>query len=178
RMPDAISVYHDLLEDTQLAAASQAMLDDQLARLGLVFGGRALCTVLRPRLTNRERHAWLEERVRLLMRVFAKTYAAAVASAEFRRQFMLADWEETLVHDDPGIRNPSPTSRLDTFIIDADGEMKLTEYNAETPAGAAYGDALADAFIDRPLLRPSPPPLRDHPHSVPPGRSPRPPRHL
>jgi hypothetical protein len=64
---------------------------------------------------------------------------------------MLADWEETLVHDDPGIRNPSPTSRLDTFIIDEDAdEMKLTEYNAETPAGAAYGDALSDAFIDLP----------------------------
>jgi hypothetical protein len=28
--------------------------------------------------------------------------------------------------------------------------MKLTEYNAETPAGAAYGDALNDAFIDLP----------------------------
>ena len=87
------------------------------------------------------------------MRVFAKTYDAAIASREFRRQFMLTDWEETLVADDPGIRNPSPTSRLDTFIIDEDREMKLTEYNAETPAGAAYGDALTDAFIDLPVMR-------------------------
>jgi len=152
-MLDAISEYHDLLNNEQLAADSQAMLTDQLGRHGLVFGGRALCTVLRPRLTTHERHAWLEQRVRLLMQVFAKTYAAAVASPEFRRQFMLADWEEVLVQDEPGIRNPSPTSRLDTFIIDADSEMKLTEYNAETPAGAAYGDALADAFIDLPIMR-------------------------
>ena len=152
-MLDAISAYHDLLGDDQLAADSQAMLTDQLRRHGLVFGGRALCTVLRPRLTNHGRHTWLEQRVRLLMRVFAKTYAAAVASREFRRQFMLADWEELLVQDDPGIRNPSPTSRLDTFILDAQGEMKLTEYNAETPAGAAYGDALTDAFIDLPVMR-------------------------
>ena len=76
-MLDAISAYHDLLGDDQLAADSQAMLTDQLRRHGLVFGGRALCTVLRPRLTNHERHTWLEQRVRLLMRVFAKTYAAA-----------------------------------------------------------------------------------------------------
>jgi len=152
-MRDAIAAYHDLLSDDQLASDSQAMLDDQLTRDGLVFGGRPLCTVLRPRLTNHDRHAWLQQRVRMLMRVFAKTYEAAVASAEFRRQFMLADWEETLVSVDPGIRNPSPTSRLDTFIIDDDGEMKLTEYNAETPAGAAYGDALADAFIDLPVMR-------------------------
>jgi hypothetical protein len=152
-MPDAISAYHDLLNDEQLAADSQAMLDDQLGRQGLVFGGRPLCTVLRPRLTTHERHAWLQSRVRLLMRVFDKAYTAAIADAGFRRQFMLTDWEEALVTDDPGMRNPSPTSRLDTFIIDADREMKLTEYNAETPAGAAYGDALADAFIDLPVMR-------------------------
>ena len=152
-MRDAIAAYHDLLSDDQLASDSQGMLDDLLGRQGLVFGGRPLCTVLRPRLTNHSRHAWLQQRVRLLMRVFSKTYAAAVASPDFRRQFMLADWEEVLVRDDPGIRNPSPTSRLDTFIIDDDGEMKLTEYNAETPAGAAYGDALSDAFIDLPVMR-------------------------
>jgi hypothetical protein len=152
-MRDAISTYHDILKDDQLAADSQGMLNDLLAQKGLVFGGRPLCTVLRPRLTNHERHAWLQSRVRLLMRVFAKAYQAAIADREFRKQFMLADWEETLVQDDPGIRNPSPTSRLDTFIIDADNEMKLTEYNAETPAGAAYNDELSDAFIDLPVMR-------------------------
>ncbi len=150
---DAISAYHELLQDDQLAADSQGMLDEQQGQDGLVFGGRPLCTVLRPRLTTRESHAWLQGRVRTLMRVFARVYDAAVASEEFRRQFMLTDWEETLVRDDPGIRNPSPTSRLDTFIIDDAREMKLTEYNAETPAGAAYGDALADAFIDLPVMR-------------------------
>ena len=155
-MLDAIAAYHDLLSDPQLAADSQGMLNDLQSRQGLVFGGRPLCTVLRPRLTNHARHAWLQGRVRLLMRVFAKAYVAAIASPDFRRQFLLADWEETLVQDDPGIRNPSPTSRLDTFIIDDDEnghEMKLTEYNAETPAGAAYGDALNDAFIDLPVMR-------------------------
>jgi len=152
-MRDAIATYHELLSDDQLAADSQGMLDEQLRRHGLVFGGRPLCTVLRPRLTDHARHAWLQRRVGALMRVFAKTFAAAVSSPEFRKQFMLADWEETLVRDDPGIRNPSPTSRLDTFIIDTDAEMKLTEYNAETPAGAAYGDALSDAFIDLPIMR-------------------------
>jgi len=152
-MRDAISTYHGLLEDEQLAADSQGMLDELQSGQRLIFGGRPLCTVLRPRLTNHTSHAWLQGRVRVLMRVFAKTYDAAIASREFRRQFMLTDWEETLVADDPGIRNPSPTSRLDTFIIDEDREMKLTEYNAETPAGAAYGDALTDAFIDLPVMR-------------------------
>ena len=152
-MRDAIDAYHELLGDDQLAADSQGMLNDLLARQGLVFGGRPLCTVLRPRLTNHARHGWLQQRVRVLMRVFAKAYDAAIATPDFRRQFMLADWEETLVRDEPGVRNPSPTSRLDTFIIDEDHEMKLTEYNAETPAGAGYSDALTDAFVDLPVMR-------------------------
>src|SRR2546423_11255647 len=32
--------------------------------------------------------------------------------------------------------------------------MHLTEYNAETPAGAAYGDALTEAFFALPVMRP------------------------
>jgi hypothetical protein len=31
--------------------------------------------------------------------------------------------------------------------------LALTEYNAETPAGAAYNDALSDVFLDTPALR-------------------------
>jgi hypothetical protein len=42
------------------------------------------------------------------MRVFAKAYDAAIANPDFRRQFMLADWEETLVHDDPAFVTPVP----------------------------------------------------------------------
>ena len=152
-MRDAISAYHDLLGDAQLAADSHAMLEDQLHRKELVFGDRALCTVLRPRLTTLEHHAWLQERVGVLMRIFRRAFDAAVADRAFRGQFMLSDWEETLVADDPRVANPSPTSRLDAFIVDDPLEMKLTEYNAETPAGAAFTDALTDAFIDLPVMR-------------------------
>ena len=152
-MRDAISAYHDLLGDAELAADSHGMLEDQLHRKELVFGDRPLCTVLRPRLTTLEHHAWLQERVGVLMRVFRRAFDAAIADRTFRRQFMLSDWEETLVADDPRVANPSPTSRLDAFIVDDPLEMKLTEYNAETPAGAAFTDALTDAFIDLPVMR-------------------------
>ncbi len=103
---------------------------------------------------SRRSHAWLQGRVpRRSCACSPRRTTPRIASREFRRQFLLTDWEETLVADDPGIRNPSPTSRLDAFIVDEDREMKLTEYNAETPAGAAYGDALTDVFIDLPVMR-------------------------
>ena len=45
-----------------------------------------------------------------------------------------------------------PTSRLDAFF-GPDGELRFTEYNAETPAGAAYGDVLSEAFLTSPVVR-------------------------
>ena len=56
------------LEEAELYL-SQGMLDEQLRRHGLVFGGRPLCTVLRPRLTDPGRHAWLQRRVGALVAV-------------------------------------------------------------------------------------------------------------
>ena len=59
----------------------------------------------------------------------------------------------TLIERDPGFADPSPVSRIDAFYLPEDGVFHLTEYNAETPAGAAYGDALADAFLALPVMR-------------------------
>jgi glutathionylspermidine synthase len=149
---DAIAFYHGLLSD-ELAQASQAMLDDQLRRRGLVFGERPLATVLRPRFMALAHYRRLQRRVRLLMRAFGKAYESAVTNAAFRAQFRLTDWEEQLVQHEPGFHAPSPTSRLDAFVLDESGEMALTEYNAETPAGAGYNDALVASFADLPIMR-------------------------
>jgi uncharacterized circularly permuted ATP-grasp superfamily protein len=149
---DAIAHYHDLLTD-ELAQASEAMLSDQLRRRGLVFGDRPLATVLRPRFMTLANYRLLQRRVRLLMRAFAKVYQRALADQAFRAQFRLSDWEERLIRHDPGFRQPSPTSRVDAFVMDEPGTMALTEYNAETPAGAGYNDALVASFADLPIMR-------------------------
>src|SRR6266487_932375 len=57
----------------------------------------------------------------------------ARADAAFRSQFGLLDWEEELVQHTPGFRDPSPTSRVDTFFVTERGGLRLTEYNADTP---------------------------------------------
>jgi uncharacterized circularly permuted ATP-grasp superfamily protein len=152
---DAIRAYHALLSD-QLAADTQGALDDQLARRELVFGGRPLCTVLRPRFFTQASYRLLAQRVRQLMRAFDAAAQAAIANPSVRAQFRLAEWEETLIAYDPGFSSPSPTSRLDAFVIEHDdggATMKLTEYNGETPAGPGFNDALSDAFADLPAMR-------------------------
>ena len=149
----AIAEYHALLSD-ELAAESQATLDAELRRRGLYFGDRPLCTVLRPRFLTPEQYRMLRDRCAILLRAFDRIYRAAFENAAVRSQFGLTEWEETLIQRDPGFPDASPTSRIDAFYLPDEREFHITEYNAETPAGAAYGDALADVFLGLPAMRP------------------------
>lgn len=150
--PGAVGKYHDLLTD-EIAEESHAQLERQLRRRDLFFGDRALCTVLRPRFFTPAQYSYLESRSRVLLSAFTKTYQAAISNAGFRRQFGLHEWEEELVHHDPGFRDPSPTSRLDAFFVDESSGLRFTEYNAETPAGPAYADELSEVFLALPIVR-------------------------
>jgi hypothetical protein len=151
-LEQAIGYYHELLND-EMGAECKATLDAELQRRGLFFGDRALCTVLRPRFFTPEQYRFLRDRCAILLRAFARAHQAALEDAALRRQFGLADWEEALMERDPGFLDASPTSRIDAFYLPDQGVFHLTEYNAETPAGAAYGDALTEAFFALPVMR-------------------------
>lgn len=152
-MNPAIQRYHDLLTP-EVAADSHEWLHRQLSARGLEFGGRMLCSVLRPRFLTVGEYRILNDSCARVLSALEKVRLAAMADSGLRKQFGLLDWEETLIHDDPGFRYASPTSRLDAFFADGpDGSgLKFTEYNAETPAGAAYGDALTTAFLSLPVM--------------------------
>ena len=122
---EAIESYHKLLTD-ELAGESFQQLEEQQRRRGLFFGGRPLCSVLRPRFLTREQYHFLQSRMHLLLQAFDKVYVAALADKDFRSQFGLLDWEEELVQYSPGFRDPSPTSRIDTFFVTERGGLRLT----------------------------------------------------
>ncbi len=149
----AIDLYHGLLEDDAIAADSWGHMEEQLRRRGLFFGDRPLCTVLRPRFLLAEQYRFLQQRVSLLLSAFAKAYERAIHEPEFRARFGLTDWEERLIAHEHGFRDPSPVSRLDAFFVHERGGLRFTEYNAETPAGAAYGDLLSEVFLGLPVMR-------------------------
>lgn len=151
-VPAAIARYHELLT-ADVAAESQAMLDEEQRRRGVYFGERPLCTALRPRFFSPDQYRYVRARCALMLRAMSRLLAAALQDASLRRQFRLTEWEEELVAEDPGIPEPSPTSRFDSFYFPETGVLWLTEYNAETPTGAAYGDTLADIFLALPVMR-------------------------
>lgn len=150
---DAIDRWHELLDaDPGLAQETEAALTAQLERRGLVFGGRPLATVLRPRLVGPQQHDRILDTADAILPAMARSLAAAMADPAVRADFRLAEWEERFVA--LALAHPSsPTSRLDFFLDDDAGGAALTENNAETPAGAAYNDALVEAFADLPVTR-------------------------
>ena len=151
-MSDPIARYHDLLSDGTVAADSQERLDTLQAARGLFFGTRPVCSVLRPRFLTVPQYAFLRDRVKVLLPAFQTAYDRAMADPEFRKQFGMLPWEEELLDIEPGFKNPSPTSRFDSFFV-SERELKFTEFNTETPAGAGYSDALANIFYGMPVFQ-------------------------
>ncbi len=151
--PDPIAVWHDALDES-LALESAAWLTERQLERGIAFGDRPLCTVLRPRLMRQAEYDTLRGVCAELLGAFRTAGEAALTDADFRTQFRLADWEETLLESAPRLHVTSPLGRLDAFIDPTDGVARITEFNGETPAGTAYCDALSELFLAMPAMRP------------------------
>jgi uncharacterized circularly permuted ATP-grasp superfamily protein len=148
----AIARYHDVLARGDTAAASADLLERLLRSEGLFFGDRPLCGVLRPRLLTLDGYKQIAAACAEVGAAFEAVRVAAMQDSALRAQFGLTAWEEQLIHADPGYRVASPTSRLDAFLAPGADGLKFTEYNAETPAGAAYNDALSRVMMAMPVM--------------------------
>jgi len=148
----AIDAWHAGLTP-ELAAESADWLTEQLRRRGLFFGDRPLCTVLRPRFLLSGQYDLARGRLSILLGALGKALDAALEQPAVLQQFRLTEWERILALEEPRIP-ASPVSRIDAFFDPADGQLRCTEYNAETPAGSAYNDALTELFLALPAVRP------------------------
>lgn len=147
----AIDAWHSALGEA-VGVESGQWLTAELAGRELGFGDRPLCTVLRPRFLSPGQYREMRERIAILLGAFEVALRAALADPALLDQFRLEPWERTLALEDPGIA-ASPVSRLDAFYSPDDGRLRFTEYNAETPAGSAYNDALTELFLAMPVMR-------------------------
>lgn len=150
-IPAAIEAWHEALTP-ELAEESAQWLTGQLRRRGLFFGERPLCTVLRPRFLAAGQYDLARSRLAILLEAFDRALRAALERPDVLEQFRLQDWERTLALEEPRV-DASPVSRLDAFVDPADGRLLCTEYNAETPAGSGYNDALTGLFLALPAMR-------------------------
>jgi len=147
---DPVAAYHALLEDGTLAATSaEALVTGQRERK-LAFGERPLCVALRPQMLTRKRFDQAVAAAEGVYSALAALERAVLKDDDLRRELGLEGEEELLALADPGFKSSSPSVRLDSFFAD---EVRFVEYNAESPAGMAYSDNLAEIFAGLPVMK-------------------------
>ena len=152
----AVSRYHDLLSDPSLASDSWDLLTARMAERNMVFGGRSLCTVLRPLLYSPQEWSYLVNRTELILRLFDRLARLMLDDDNLRAQIHATPDEEHLLRIDHGYRTTIPTARLDSFFArNEDGSRSLgfVEFNGESPASMAYSGVLSDLFLEMPVMQ-------------------------
>src|SRR5215204_6826343 len=149
--PEAVSRYHDLLANQDLAESSRALLDAGLEKAKLIFGGRRLSPYLRPHFVTETDFARICQICETVWSAIQKVKDAAVVDPNVVDDLGLTEIERELVAIDPGYVAVSPTSRLDSFLTKA--AYSFVELNGESPAGIAYADAAYDIFSSLPVMK-------------------------
>jgi uncharacterized circularly permuted ATP-grasp superfamily protein len=148
---NAVSHYHELLTEGDVAEASRSMLDEGLERAKLIFGGRRLSPYLRPHFVTEEDWRRVTAICETVWSAIEKVKDAAIEDTSLLDELGLTETERELVRIDPGYRAVSPTARLDSFLTDE--AYSFVELNGESPAGIAYADAAYHIFRALPVMQ-------------------------
>jgi uncharacterized circularly permuted ATP-grasp superfamily protein len=148
---EAVTYYHELLNETELAQDSLALLDDGLERAKLIFGGRRLSPYLRPHFVTEDDFAQVVNVCETIWSAIEKVKDAAVEDESLLDELGLTPIERELVKINPGYRAVSPTARLDSFLTEE--AYSFVELNGESPAGIAYCDAAFEIFAQLPVMK-------------------------
>ncbi len=146
----AVSDYHALLRDEKaLAQELEERFFERMTEARLTFGGRMLCSFPRPNLISPAAYEQIRGVCRGIFGAIEKVQQAL--GRDLWEWVDLQPEERALVALDPGFRRASPASRLDSFLTTS--AYQFVELNAETPAGSAYAERLAEAFLEMPVVR-------------------------
>src|SRR5512143_2555500 len=144
--------YNALIEmKPSLLEESRVVLEQRLREMRFVFGGRMLSPYLRPHFVTRNEWQQITSTCETVWGAIEKVGQLAPTDSLMLEQLGLTAGEHELVAVDPGYREVSVTSRLDSFLTNE--TYQFVELNAECPAGIAYQDVAAEIFSGLPLMR-------------------------
>src|ERR1044071_6647639 len=109
---NAVSRYHELLTEGDLAESSRVMLDEGLERAKLIFGGRRLSPYLRPHFVTESDFSRVRSVCETVWSAIQKVKDASINDDSIINDLGVTEVERGLIAIDPGYRAVSPTARL------------------------------------------------------------------
>src|SRR5689334_9846435 len=149
QLDEAVSRYHKLLENTDLGWAQA--LQERMEAARLSAGGRLICPFLRPNFITRRQYDSLVKTGESLICAIDRMERMVLSTPGLLARLELLPAEKMLANIDPGYDALEVASRLDSHMVN--GNLHFVQYNADSPTGAGYAEALADLFYDAPPVK-------------------------
>jgi len=152
QLDDAVAKYNKLLETgPHRDLAWVEALHQRMETNKLSSGGRLICPFLRPNFVTRRHYESLVKTGEALIGAIDRMEQMVLANPGLLARLELLPAEKMLASIDPGYQALEVAARLDTHLYN--GSMRFVQYNADSPTGGAYADALAEIFYDIPPMK-------------------------
>jgi hypothetical protein len=151
-LDDAVSRYNKHLENAAQHDLSWVeALQEKMESQGLSAGGRLICPFLRPNFVSRRQYDSLVKTSEALIGAIDRMEQMVLSNPGLLARLELLPAEKMLASIDPGYQSLEVTARFDSHL--RNGHLHFVQYNADSPAGAGYADALGDLFWDLPPMK-------------------------
>src|SRR5256714_13094256 len=152
QLDDAVTRYNRLLETGPYRDLAWAeSLHERMEGARLSAGGRLVCPFLRPNFISRRQYESLVRTGEALIAAIDRMEQMVLANPALLARLELLPAEKMLAAIDPGYQALEVAARLDSHLVN--GHLHFVQYNADSPTGAAYADALSDLFFDAPPVK-------------------------
>ena len=152
QLDEAVVKYNKLLESGPYRdLAWVEALQERMERENLSAGGRLVCPFLRPNFISRRQYDSLVKTGEALIAAIDRIQQMVMVNPTLLARLELLPAEKMLASIDPGYQALEVAARLDTHLVN--GHLHFVQYNADSPTGAGYADALADLFYEAPPVK-------------------------
>ena len=152
QLDEAVVKYNKLLENGPFHDLGWAeALHERMESSHLSAGGRLICPFLRPNFISRRQYDNLVKTGESLICAIDRVQQMVMETPALLARLDLLPAEKMLAAIDPGYQALEVAARLDTHLVN--GHLHFVQYNADSPTGAGYADALADLFYDIPPMK-------------------------
>jgi uncharacterized circularly permuted ATP-grasp superfamily protein len=152
QLDDAVTRYNKLLESGPYKDLAWAeALHRRMESGKLSAGGRLVCPFLRPNFISRRQYESLVKTGESLIGAIDRMEQMVLTNPALLARLELLPAEKMLAAIDPGYQALEVAARLDSHLCN--GSLHFVQYNADSPTGAGYADALAELFYDAPPVK-------------------------